>query len=118
MGKVVNESTPEGFALGYKLAQFVDAEENKAPLPNGRTRCHNCAFRQGSWPNGSPSTIMDALKCAIEGITFLCHDDLQPCAGWVLLRRSNPQAKAKAWWPFSDEITEASAQEAQARSAK
>jgi hypothetical protein len=105
MPKVVNEVTAEGFELGYHLARFVDAEEKKEPLPHGRERCHNCAFRQGTYPNGSPTTTMDALKCAMEGTTFLCHEDLQPCAGWALLRRADPQKKYKIDWPFSDEIS-------------
>lgn len=104
MAKVVNEATAEGFALGYKLAQWVDTEERKQPLPHDRQRCHDCAFRQGTYPNGSPSTTMDALKCALEGVPFLCHDDMQPCAGWALLRRSSQQNKTTVFWPFSDEI--------------
>ncbi len=104
--KFVNEATAEGFELGYHLARFVDGEEAKAPLANGCARCHNCAFRQGSYPNGSPQTTMDALKCAIEGSPFLCHEDLQPCAGWALLRRGteDKDRKVEVCWPFSDEV--------------
>jgi hypothetical protein len=101
--KKINEPTAEGFQLGYTLAKWVDAEEAKVPLANDRARCHNCAFRQGSYPNGSPQTTMDALKCAMEGLPFLCHEDMLPCAGWALLRRCAPASKTKAFWPFSDE---------------
>lgn len=103
---MVNEATPDGFELGYHLARFVDMEEQKAPLPNGRERCHNCAFRQGSYPNGSVATTMDALKCAMDGTPFLCHEDHQPCAGWALLRRISPQKKTETPWKFSDEYVE------------
>jgi len=70
MAKKLNEATAEGFALGYHLARYVDVEEQKESLPNGRQRCHNCAFRQGSYPNGSPQTTMDALKCSLDGTPF------------------------------------------------
>lgn len=104
--KVINEATAEGFELGYHLARFVDAEEAKGKLAHGRERCHNCAFRQGSYPNGSPQTTMDALKCAIQGDVFLCHEDMQPCAGWALLRRGteDKDRKVELLWPFSDEV--------------
>lgn len=87
--KTINEPTREGFELGYTLAKWVDAEEAKAPLANERT--------------GSPETMMDALKCAMEGLPFVCHEDMRPCAGWALLRRSAPASKTKAFWPYSDE---------------
>jgi hypothetical protein len=98
MPKQINEATPEGFELGYHLARFVDAEEAKGKLADGRERCHNCAFRQGAYPNGSPETTMTALKCAVEGDPFLCHEDLKPCVGWALLRRASGGAKTELAW--------------------
>jgi len=111
MSKVINEPTREGFEHGYHLARFIDAEEAKGPLPNGRERCHNCAFRQGTYPNGCVTTTMDALKCAMEGEPFLCHEDLKPCAGWMLWRRGDPKRKVEVPWPFSDELAAPPAQE-------
>lgn len=102
--KEINEPTREGFELGYRHSLFVDAEEAKAPLANGQQRCATCAFRQGTYPNGSPTTQMDALKCVIEGVPFYCHEDTrQLCAGYALLRRASA-GTAQVTWPFSDEI--------------
>jgi hypothetical protein len=84
-GVTLNEPTPEGEALGSHLARFVEVElqTRAAELPG---RCHDCAFRRGSKPNGCPSTLMDALKCVLEGETFYCHiNEGKPCAGWVAL---------------------------------
>jgi hypothetical protein len=104
MAKVINESTAEGFELGYHHARFVDQEEAKAPLANGLKRCATCAFRQGTYPNGSPTTQMDALKCVMEGVVFDCHEEDHPCVGWALLRRGMEGHHARVAWPFSDEL--------------
>lgn len=104
MGKVINDVTPEGLEMGYHLSRWADAEEAKSLLANGRQRCVTCAFRCGTYAGGSPTTTMDALKCVMEGVPFLCHEDtLQICAGYALLRRSDPQRKTAVNWPFSDE---------------
>jgi hypothetical protein len=87
------------------MARFADIEEAKGKLSNGQERCLTCAFRQGTYANGSPETNLDALKCVMEGVPFLCHEDTRvPCAGWALLRRSNPTLKTEVPWPFSDEV--------------
>jgi hypothetical protein len=101
--KVLNEPTREGFEQGYFMARFVDAEEAKEPLANGSKRCATCAFRQGTYPNGSPVTQMDALKCVMEGVPFLCHEEDKPCAGWAILRRGSEGTHGMSW-PFSDEL--------------
>lgn len=98
----INEATPEGFELGYYMARFVDQEEAKEPLANGYARCATCAFRQGTFPNGSPQTLMDAAKCVMEGVPFDCHEDEKPCAGWALLRRAS-ESTSTVPWPFSAE---------------
>lgn len=101
--KVINEPTSEGFEMGYHLSRFVEFEINRSgPLASGRERCNTCAFRAGTYAGGSPSTTMDALKCVMEGVPFLCHDDHLPCAGWAILRRSSPQRKTETDWQFSD----------------
>jgi hypothetical protein len=102
MPKVINEATAEGFEFGYFLARFADIEEAKAPLADGGQRCATCAFRQGTYPNGTVGTLMDATKCVMEGVPFNCHEDTRrPCAGWVLLRRCNSQERVTVPWDFS-----------------
>jgi hypothetical protein len=104
MPKQINEPTREGFEMGYYMARFADAEESAGgKLANGRERCATCAFRQGTYPNGSVQTQMDALKCVMEGVPFNCHEDTeQPCAGWALLRRVS-EIRIQVLWRFSDE---------------
>lgn len=114
-----NLPTPEGRELGANLARFADTAERKLratmaarnidrPIPE---RCQSCAFRAGTTPNGCPSTVMDALKCLMEGDVFLCHaspqgDDgehIGVCAGFQLLgggegRSGQPEMP----WGYSD----------------
>lgn len=106
--KVINDVTAEGLEHGYHLSRFADKEErDNGPLANGRERCITCAFRMGTYPSGSPTTTMDALKCVMEGVTFNCHEDTrQVCAGYALLRRASPESKTVMPWPFSDEMDE------------
>jgi hypothetical protein len=105
MGKVINDVTSEGLEMGYHLSRWAEAEEQKGPLPGNRERCNTCAFRCGTYASGSPTTTMDALKCVMEGVPFLCHDDHKLCAGYALLRRSGEKArKTEVNWPFSDEV--------------
>lgn len=98
----LDEPTPEGFELGYHMARLVDAAEARAPLANGSERCSTCAFRQGTYPNGSPVTLMDATKCVMEGLPFNCHEESKPCAGWAILRRET-ENNITVPWNFSDE---------------
>lgn len=79
-----NLPTDEGRALGRELARLCDGEA--AAHPDAPERCHDCAFRLGTPPNGCAPTLMDAMKCAIEGEPFLCHIDGKACAGWALMR--------------------------------
>lgn len=96
MAKVVNEPTTDGYEMGYHLSRFY---ENAGLKPD---RCATCAFRQGTYPNGSPQTVMDALKCVMEGIPFNCHEEAHLCAGYVALR-AELRSKLKMPWEFSDE---------------
>jgi hypothetical protein len=106
--KVINEPTPEGFEHGYHLSRFVDTEEReRGPLASGQERCITCAFRCGTYPSGSPTTTMDALKCVMEGVPFMCHEDTNKvCSGYALLRRADPARKTIMPWPFSDEMSD------------
>lgn len=89
-----NRVTNEGRALGREMARLCDGE-----LAGKRDdRCATCAFRAGDHlANGSPETLMSALKCALEGDPFWCHEHDRPCAGWAALRRSKPDRIEVPW---------------------
>src|ERR1700676_4700052 len=77
---VPNRTTPEGRALGREMARLCDAEFAGKP----DLRCGTCAFRAGDHlANGSTETLMDALKCTMEGTPFWCHEHDGACAGWA-----------------------------------
>lgn len=92
---VINLPTPEGRVLGRHLARLCDEaeREQRAQFPNQKPRCHDCAFRRGTRPNGCPGTLMDAIKCAVEGDPFLCHVGMENgegeprgvCQGWLIM---------------------------------
>lgn len=114
-----NKATPEGRELGKRLAKFCDDAEPDARLrmPELPPRCASCAFREGQHvASGSPETQMDALKCVIEGIQFLCHEPAREgmvCCGWamMMLARKESDKLGTAPWPFShgdDAATEGS----------
>jgi hypothetical protein len=108
--KTRNAATDEGRELGHHLARFCDDAEPAARLkvPELVPRCASCAFRAGPHvANGSPTTQMDALKCVIEGVEFLCHEPARkghPCSGWtmLILAKDEPDFVEVAW-PFPDE---------------
>lgn len=86
MTRARNIATPEGAEAGKHLARMCDREEAKRmPL---RPRCGTCAFRAGTKPNQMGGTVLDALKCAMEGKPFYCHETKTEtvCAGWMILR--------------------------------
>lgn len=107
----LNRPTPQGKLLGESLARICDRQETlkRALFPNHQERCGTCAFRSGTIPNGCPETLLDAVKCVIEGRDFLCHEHVTPdhnpdgtmCAGWWLMMNSKPRTEAP--WPFSHE---------------
>lgn len=109
--------TPEGIALGREMARLCDVAEveQRARFPKHARRCESCAFRAGTLPNGDPVTLMDATKCLIENIPFMCHQyfnaDGSPrdmCAGFALLARSGmnfePGKHVMAPWNFSKPV--------------
>lgn len=113
MTKMVrNTASFEGHELGKVIAYMCDQAEPEAKrlMPDLRERCASCAFRQGKHlPNGSVSTLGDALKCAMEGIEFRCHEPDEAgevatryCAGWKILQLVSPE-RVKAPWGFSDD---------------
>lgn len=89
-----NLATHEGRELGKELARLCDAE-----LADKRDdRCGTCALRAGDHlANGSPETLMSALKCAMEGTPFWCHEHDRACAGWAVMRFPRDGKVAAPW---------------------
>jgi hypothetical protein len=93
----LNEPTRLGWEMGWHLARFANAAKLQPE------RCITCAFRSGTYANGCETTVMDALKCVMEGVPFYCHEESTSlCGGYVALRAESP-SKIKTSWPFSDE---------------
>lgn len=90
-----NLPTPEGRELGRELARLCDGE-----LAGRRDdRCGSCALRAGDHlANGSVETLMSALKCAMEGEPFWCHEHDRACAGWAAMAFPK-DARVAAPWP-------------------
>lgn len=102
-----NTRSVAGAELGEILARWCDDAEPKARLrsPELPPRCNSCAFRRGAHlANGSPATLMDALKCVIEGREFECHEPRRegaPCSGWAMFMLAKDNADfGKAPWDF------------------
>lgn len=84
--------TPEGKALGETMARLAGKAiaHQKQQFPKMKEPCVTCAFRVGTIPNGCPQTQLDALKCVVEGVPFMCHHGTKDaqgnfnefCAGW------------------------------------
>ena len=90
-----NMATEEGRALGHELARLCDDEADRRGIDG---RCSTCAFRAGDHlANGSPETLMTALKCAMEREPFWCHEADQPCAGWLLMRAPSNETVSVPW---------------------
>ena len=86
---IPNRPTPEGRELGRQMARWCDGELVGKP----DNRCNTCAFRAGEHiANESPETLMDALKAALEGAPFWCHEHDRACAGWAAMR--SPKGKS------------------------
>lgn len=89
-----NRTTPEGRALGTELARLCDGELEGRP----DNRCGTCAFRHGDHlANGSPETLMDAVKCMLERTAFWCHEHDKACAGWSAMRFPAKEARDVPW---------------------
>ena len=91
---IPNRTTPEGRELGQMLGGFCDQEL----AGKNDSRCRTCAFRAGNHlANGSPETLMGALKCAMEGTPFWCHEHDRACAGWAAMRTAKGAEIAVPW---------------------
>jgi hypothetical protein len=113
-----NMPSPEGRALGEQLGRLADAAETdmRSKLPDGfPERCASCAFRPGTFPNGCLETVMDALKCTMEGKMFYCHHGkpdaegrhTDPCIGYLVSRASVYGTEPlEVPWKYSHEYSE------------
>lgn len=88
-----NVPTPEGRELGIEVARHFENAWAKslAQFPNQQPPCNDCAFKRGTDPNGCPETLLEAIKCVVEGVPFFCHkgvpDGETPkrfCMGWLV----------------------------------
>jgi hypothetical protein len=92
--RVPNRITEEGQELGRHMARLCDRELAGKP----DDRCRTCAFRAGDHlANGSPETLMTAVKCLMERIPFWCHEGDHPCAGWMALRVAKGDEVTVPW---------------------
>ena len=109
-GMRLNRPTDLGRLLGEQIARLTEPEiEAMKELGVPDLRCASCAFRKGTVPNGCESSLMDALKCGMEGEPFLCHEDKGHkafCHGWVAMRSAMKGATMEVPWPYSDEVAE------------
>jgi hypothetical protein len=107
---VRNRPSDEGRAMGEQLARFAEVAERRWAGEGAGfvpVRCKTCAFRAGSIPNGCTSTVMDATKCMLERIPFLCHERDGLCGGYLLLvgGEPSPATPIEAPWPFSEPVS-------------
>lgn len=106
--------TPQSIELGQLVGRMSEKAVAKlAAEGEPDERCKTCAFREGTHPNQCADTLMDALKCLVEGEPFYCHDTKRvgwPCHGWfaaAVATKGMPPVKAP--WPFSHDEDEGKA---------
>ena len=75
---ILNVPTLEGRLLGAEIARLTPENDG----------CDECAFRLGAEANGCLATVMDALKCVVEGVPFYCHINDGLCQGYLASRAS------------------------------
>lgn len=97
---------PQVSSAGYELGgmthrlYLVGEELLRRQNEDIRDCCLSCAFLRGTVPNGCPQTQLDAMKCTVEGVPFLCHvekvgDSKKVCAGWFAAHQAIKAAKAE-----------------------
>lgn len=109
--KSLNRPSPLGRELGAELVRLYEPEIARlaaAGVPD--ERCASCALRLGTWPNGCETSLMDAIKCAFEGVPFLCHengrmvDGVRPeCHGWRAMVPKDGGVREMPWsWSYEE----------------
>lgn len=91
MSLVRNKPTALGREAGSELARLTEVESARlqdAGIPFEEP-CAGCAYRRGSYANGCPSTVLEAIYATVEeNEIFSCHEVPrrgQVCAGWKIL---------------------------------
>ncbi len=106
---IPNRPSEEGKMLGEQLARLTDKAEKEARVhfPNHKSRCKSCAFTAGTVPNTCLPTVMDALKCVVDGTLFHCHQQFDDhgiptdlCAGWAIATMSADDRLREAMQPI------------------
>ena len=110
-----NQRTEEGAELGREMARLCDEAEPRARLrmPALPPRCNSCAFRAGKHlASGSPATQLNAMKCVMEGVEFMCHEPARDgalCSGWAIFMLAKDEADFTAVpWDFVGGVDKAS----------
>lgn len=107
-----NRPSPEGQLLGKELARLTDKSESvlRAKFPNHKARCKSCAFTAGTFPNGCLPTVLDALKCVMDGTPFHCHQEFDDkgvptdfCAGWAIASMAVDDSLRERMKPIVDD---------------
>lgn len=91
--------------LGKEIARLADMAEAEAikRFPHTAVICRTCAFRSGTVPNGCLQTVMDAIKCVMEQVDFMCHEDIsRPCMGWIECASRAQRKPIQTPWEFSE----------------
>jgi hypothetical protein len=102
-----NLPTPGGRECGANMVRMTEpAIAELAAAGELDERCSTCAFRLGTLPNGCVETVMDAMKCGMEGKPFYCHDRRRKgdtCHGWFAMRYALDGKSTEVPWKYSDE---------------
>jgi hypothetical protein len=101
--------TDEGRECGKLLGLMTDKAEAelKTKFPNHAERCKSCAFKAGTFPNGCPETLLQAIACVVSGEPFFCHQKLDAqgepediCVGWLLAVTAADDKLREVMTPF------------------
>lgn len=102
----------EGIEISLMVAKIVEPEIQKL-IEQGEPdeRCATCAFKHGTIPSSCHQTMLDAVKCLLEGKVFYCHAKTigtgewlgpQVCHGYYAARqRVKDDAPVEVGWEFS-----------------
>jgi len=89
--KKLNLPTPLGRMAGAELDRIYNLTLQESG--DNDERCHDCAFRKGTMPNGCEATVYDAVMCTVNGNTFECHINVgQMCAGFAQFKNALPSS--------------------------
>jgi len=81
----------DGFNIPSEMGEKMGRELVRLSGGSPPACCSSCAFRLGSVPNRSLSTVYTAMECAMDGTEFLCHTDGEACKGWLHSQKGKGQ---------------------------